>query len=242
MIKIAICDDEKLFLSNFKSQLKSVCTELNLNVEIFDYSRSDVLLYHHELSNFDIIFLDIDMPNMSGFETAQKIRKHSFDTPIIFVTSRDDLVYSSFEYQPFHFIRKNPEEKLYLSIENVMNKLSQHFSKFKTVSITNAETGITIIPARQIVFIKSEKHYLYYHLSKGLINPLKERNTISSILKLYDTYGIIKTHQRYLVNLCHIVKLDTISNQITLTNGEIIPISKQCKTNVIEKYIRYNRR
>ena len=242
MIKIAVCDDEKIFLSYFCSQLSKICNRMNLRVEIYDYSRSDVLVYHHKMSNFDIIFLDIDMPEVTGFDTAQKIRNISLDTPIIFVTSRDDLVYNSFEYQPFHFIRKKPEEKLYSSIDHVMDKLFHHFSKFKTVSINNAETGITIIPARQVIYIKSEKHYLYYYLSKGLINPLKERNTISSIVKLYNTYGIIQIHQRYLVNLCHISKLDTVLNQITLINGDIIPISKQYRIDVIEKYIHYNRR
>ena len=242
MIKIGICDDEKLFLSHFRSQLTRVCTELNLNVEIFDYLQSETLLFHHEQANFDIIFLDIDMPVISGFNAAQRIRSISLDTPIIFVTARDDLVYDSFEYQPFHFIRKNPDDQLYTSIEHVINKLLHHFGKFRTVSITNAETGITVVPARHIVYIKSEKHYLYYYLSKGIINPLKERNSLSSILKLYDSLGIIKTHQRYLVNLCHIAKLDTMLNQITLINGETIPISKQFRTNVLEKYIHYNRR
>lgn len=242
MIKIAICDDERIFLSHFSDLIKKASEKLNLQVHIFDYSRSDVLLYHHKQSNFDIIFLDIDMPEISGFDIAQRIRKISHDIPIIFVTSRDDLVYRSFEYQPFYFIRKRPEDKLYSNIEHVMNKLFHHFCNFKTVSITNAETGIIIIPARQIIYIQSEKHYLYYYLSKGRINPLRERNTISSILTLYDTYGIIKTHQRYLANLCHIAQLDTVLNQITFTNGDTIPISKQYRSDVIEKYIRYNRR
>ena len=242
MIKIAICDDEKIFLSHFRSQLNQICVSLDLRVDICEYIQSEVLLHHHELSNFDIVFLDIDMPKISGFETAQKIREISIDTPIVFVTSRDDLVYNSFEYQPFHFIRKNPADKLYPNIEHVMNKLVQHFNKFKTLSITNAETGLTIIPARQIIYIKSEKHYLYYYLSKGLINPLKERNNITYIAKQCDTLGLIKIHQRYLVNLFHIAKLDTMLNQVTMSNGEVIPISKQYKSSIVEKYIVYNRR
>ncbi len=242
MIKIAVCDDEIIFLSHFCELITEICTSMNLAVKICNYSRSDTLLHDHEISNFDIVFLDIDMPGISGFDTAQKIRNISLDTPIIFVTSREDLVYSSFEYQPFYFIRKNQKEKLYSSMEHVINKLFQHFSKFKTVSITNAETGVTVIPARQVIYIKSEKHYLYYYLSKGLINPLKERNSVSAISKTFDTYGIIQTHQRYLVNLCHIAKLDTLLNLITLTCGDIIPISKQYREYVIEKYIHYNRR
>ena len=242
MIKIAICDDEPIFLSNFNKHIDKICSAMGLSVKIYDYLNSDTLIYHHKISNFDVVFLDIDMPVVSGFDTAQQIRNISFDTPIIFVTSREDLVYNSFDYQPFYFIRKQSETALKTTIEHVMNKLTAHFCQFKTISVNNAETGIIYIPAKEVMYIKSEKHYLFYYLSKGPINPLKERNRISSIMKIYDTYGIIQTHQRYLVNLRHILKLDTMLNQITLADNSIIPISKQHRTNVIEKYIHYNRR
>ena len=56
---------------------------------------------------YDLIISDIMMPEMSGFDVAEIIRQESLATHIIFVTSKRELVYSSFEYSPFYFICKN---------------------------------------------------------------------------------------------------------------------------------------
>ena len=240
MIKIAICDDEKIFLSSFHRILQKICNELNISVEIFDYSYSNILLHHHSQDRFDVIFLDIDMPKISGFEAAQIIRNISSEIPIVFVTAKDDLVYYSFEYHPFHFIRKRTDNILYNDTLHVMQKLLTHFGQFKTTVITSTEIGKTIVSIKNIVYIKSEKHYLYYYIYKK--GRLCERNTISQINNYFSNLGFIRSHQRYLINYNHIEKIDTLKNEITISNGEIIPISKQYREFVIEKYISLKRK
>jgi two-component SAPR family response regulator len=73
---------------------------------IYPFSGAGALINYMDSTYFDVIFLDIDMPEITGFDAAKKVKEISPESKIIFVTSKHDLVYNSFEYQPFYFIRK----------------------------------------------------------------------------------------------------------------------------------------
>ena len=91
-MKIAICDDNEDLLKNMHFILQNIFKQYTSYFEIFSFSSGNLLLKSHKESNFDVIFLDIDMPEINGFDVAKNIRMGYSGCRIIFITSHSELV------------------------------------------------------------------------------------------------------------------------------------------------------
>lgn len=242
MIKIAICDDEKIFVDVLYKALSKIFLKLCADVKISTFSSGNRLLNTLNTEEFDIVFMDIDMPELSGFEAARKIRETYLYTKIIFITSQKDLVYESFEYNPFYFVCKSNFDELYNSLVKVCEKLILQYKQDKIIEIADSLKGKTFLLIKDILFIKSDKHYLLYYTNTNQNSPIREREKLSSIQDFFSGYDFIKPHQRFLVNMNHIRSFDTLLNIITIDSGMQIPISKSMKEEAIQTYKRFKRR
>ncbi|WP_236915399.1 GHKL domain-containing protein [Clostridium sp. Cult2] len=136
MIYIGICDDDKYFLDYVENRIEEVLKDENTTIKINKLTDGMELLkaYNNEDKPFDIIFLDIDMPNIDGIETAEIIRKKDEETILIFLTSMEDEVYKTFKYGPFRFIRKSHiDRELHEALISSLEKLKDEKHVFKTV-------------------------------------------------------------------------------------------------------------
>ena len=106
MIRVVICDDNIVFMNHFKDIVESSLSTYNDDFQISTVSNGNLLLAKHMESEFDIIFLDIDMPDISGFDVAKVLRDNNSRCFLIFITNHSELVYESMDFQPFNFIRK----------------------------------------------------------------------------------------------------------------------------------------
>ena len=86
-MRIAICDDNREILLFLKPALNTLFGQYTTDFEIFCFISGKALLEAHKRNNFDVIFLDIDMPNVTGFDVAKTIREEFSKCYIIFITS-----------------------------------------------------------------------------------------------------------------------------------------------------------
>ena len=91
--RIAVCDDEEIALDQITELIKKEFNKMGQNVEVNIFNKPELLLESNRSGCFDIIFLDIDMPNINGIEATRIIKKLNPRTRIIFVTGKDELVY-----------------------------------------------------------------------------------------------------------------------------------------------------
>jgi DNA-binding LytR/AlgR family response regulator len=85
-------------------ELKAKEKDINYNMQAVSDSRE--LIEKLKEGIVDVLFLDIDMPYYSGMDIASYINEHMLSTIVVFVTSHDALVYKTFAYRPFGFLRK----------------------------------------------------------------------------------------------------------------------------------------
>ena len=114
MINIVLCDDNKIYSDELVTKLSYITENGRYSSEKYSITvfHDPVETMHHCLGNkTDILFLDIDMPVMTGFDIANVIRENDDEIKIIFVSAFENLVYTSFRYNPFRFIRKGYEDK-----------------------------------------------------------------------------------------------------------------------------------
>ena len=241
VINIAICDDNIIFMNNFQYIIEKNMKKYTDDFKITTASNGSLLLAKHLENEFNIIFLDIDMPNVTGFDVARELREHSSRCFIIFITNHSELVYESMDFQPFNFIRKNCDISIEESVEKIVQKLVRHMKQNEKIILEDDISGRNAVYLKDVTYIESEKHYVYYNvLNKEY--PIKMRDNISDLADRYSSYDFIRIHKRYLVNLRFLSDIDSAKNEIVLEEiNKRLPMSKNYKKDVDEKYTLFLR-
>ena len=162
MLRVAICDDNNVFVNKMSQAVKSEFTrQNNEDIELETYVSSELMFQHHLIKPFDVIFLDIDMPELDGFQLAAKI-SGSNDCYIIFVTSHPELVYDSLYFRPLNFITKSNDSFFTDKLHSVVNQLYNEMKQNTTIVLENKEVGRISLQLKNIYYIASSKHYVIY--------------------------------------------------------------------------------
>lgn len=217
-LRIAICEDEPIELRNLHKKLVEHLKKREMPVEFALFEKSSCLLSDPNLNQYDVVFLDIDMPDIDGIEVANRLRENSPRVVIIFVTNRDDLVFQAIKHMPFRFLRKcELDTELTETINALQHKIA---SEYLTIELPSGKRSV-IVEIKDVICFTSIKHSVYAVLPK-------ERFLVSSTMKiLEDAYaqsGFIRIHSSYLVNYKHIYTINR--DGVTLENGDVLPISR----------------
>lgn len=240
MLTIAICDDSSEFRRIFKNAIKKLTNEIFpeslQNFVLVDFSQSKKVIDYLETDVIDILFLDIDMPEMNGLELAKQLVWKNADTVIVFVSGYDKFVYEVFEFSPFAFLRK---DRIFDELPKTLSRIAEKFDKKSTdVEITTVD-GTCTICARDMLFIKSKGNYYSCYDKTG--KELICRGTLSEAEALFCKYDFFRVHSAYLVNLYHIRKIDKNDLFVGL-NNEKIPISQRRLADFRKVYAEYTMR
>ena len=239
MIRTAICDDNEPMLDFLNNKIAEIFEENEMHCEISTFHSGNDFLESHTQRPFDVVFLDIVMPDISGFEAAKKLRVISRDTYIIFVTTESDLVYDSFDFQPFHFIPKSKPTVTENKLREVIKRLALHISANEKVVIAGAYDTHKIVSPNEILYIKSSLNNVEYHFSDG--TKFTVRGKLDDIQNDLNAYIFARTHNRYIVNMNYVDMVDYPNMEIRLLGGETIVISRSCKKEFDEAYVRFRR-
>lgn len=241
MIRIGVCDDNAVILQNICKIIEDAFNDYTDDFEVLSYTSGSLLFKAYVQDRFDVIFLDIDMPKMSGFEVAKMLRDDFSSCFIIFVTSHSELVYESMDFQPFHFIRKNCSTSLEESVGEMVKKLMKHMKQNEKVILEDDISGRCGVYIRDIVYIESDRHYVKYYI-KGKDMPIRMRIGINECEEKYRKYDFLRIHKRYLINLRYLSKLDNRIDDVLIGSINIrLPMSKNYKKDVDEKYTLFLR-
>ena len=119
MLSIAVCDDEIIECCNMEKRIKKMIEEMKIPCIIRQFRSGRELL--QALESFDIVFLDIMMPEMDGMKTAQLFRKKASDKILIFVSSSREYVFEAYDVEAFQYLLKPVEDR---KLKSVLQKPS----------------------------------------------------------------------------------------------------------------------
>ena len=131
MLRIAVCDDEKIYADMMSQYILKILAEKGIESTVKKFNNPKELLLSHEQKEYDILFLDIDMPEITGFDISESIRKTKSATQIIYISAKRELVYKSFDYSPFYFICKSTPSGLHADMKHVIDKLISHIQQHR---------------------------------------------------------------------------------------------------------------
>ena len=171
---------------------------------------------------FDILLLDIDLPDKSGIDFANDYIKIYPNTKIIFISSHDELVFDSFKVHPYNFIRK---ENIDIELNDTLLELLDLLKMHKKEIVLNNKDNTTIIQQSDIIYIESFKHYCYIY-TKRTTEPYKIRTNMRQILEDLN-FCFYRINRSYIINLNEIKQIKNgrviLKNnmEVTLQRGQI---------------------
>lgn len=240
MINIAVCDDQPIHLRKIMKMVRDTC--LYKIPEKMDYRSYDGFYSAEKVISFlktnkiDILFLDIEMEGMNGFELAGLLKKEFPDIIIIFVSAYENYVYNSFEYSPFRFIRKTRiEEELEPALVAAVDSL---MSLNKKIELKTTD-GTFETRVADIIYFESNKNYLTVHLIGNKSYSI--RNTVTGISKELQSDDFFKIHQAYVINLANVKRISGYA-EVLMCNDKILPISSRNAQSFKKAYMEYTNR
>lgn len=230
---IAICDDEPVFIEYFSEVINCYFKDHGMHCSIQKYYFAQDLLKDFESSNFDVIVLDIEMPDFDGIYAAEEIRRRDKEIPIMFLSSNNSHGDSACDLQIFKYIYKSAgKEKIYSAFDALIAKKERE----KLSYTAKTYDGSVRLLLKDIVYIQVHDHYADLHLCNNEI--LCERKKIKSFIddSLFDTF--ILANRNTLVNYKYI---SDIADVIILYNGSELEYSKRKSAEIYNKYLYLRR-
>ncbi len=233
-MRIAICDDEKRICELLSEEVEKFCPD----DEIISYCSGGQLL--HESRLFDILLLDIKMPDISGMDVAKELRNKEWQGILIFITGEENEVFNSFDVHPFHFLVKPVSGD---KLKEVLAEAKKEFTRLGKMgprydNFINIQSGSSHIRVNL-----SHLRYAEVYDRKIILHMLKENieyyGQLSALEKLVgkDFYRI---HRSYLLNMRFVERYDRTS--VTLIGKETLPISRRLYDGFLKAYMEYSRR
>lgn len=230
MLKVVVCDDEENILKDIADIVENKLTERQIACDVNAINDARILLQKLKENPIEVLFLDIDMPYYSGMDIASYISDNNLSTILIFVTSHDELVFKTFAYKPFGFIRKTHLEE---EIDELVDRLSKELEVRKQELVITKAGEIVKIPLCDISYIEADGNYLNIRTSEEII---RHRDTMSNMENELKGKDFIRCHKGYLVNVNHIEKM-RMSELIVKCGKEevIIPVGRSYEKDVKKK-------
>lgn len=245
MIKAIIIDDELDCVKLLALQLKMYCPQVQVVAACI--TSEDGLQKIKELQP-DIVFLDIEIPVMNGFQLLEKLGNITFS--LVFVTAYDQFAVKAFRYSALDYLLKPIDAKdLQAAVQKAgqrqwpdtqqLTMLKQQVhdkeSIFPDKIALPYQNGVTFVEIKNIVYCESENNYTRFHTIDS--QQYLVAKTLGDIQEVLEERNFLRVHRQYLVNLNHIKKyVRGEGNYLTLSNGQNVAVARNQKERLIEKF------
>lgn len=226
-MKIAICDDNEKYISEkLKPLTVRAAAQMNCTVEITAFTDGNKLVEAFEQGyGFDIVMLDIDMPDINGKAVANKLRLLDSGFFLLFITSFRAEVFNTIPYRINAFIPKDSAEgAISAEIRRVLADYSAHMPEYLLFDVINGgERSVLKLTAEDIFCFCCVRRVVYLKTGNRQYQLCSEH--ISALSKRFADKGFFEVCRGYVVNISKIRSVNSID--LELDSGELIPLSRR---------------
>lgn len=237
--KTVIIDDEKNSVEALEKLLEIYFPQLKV-IESFTDPR---LALEYVLANPpDLIFLDIQMPHLTGIDFIKKIPLDK--SHVIFTTAYDQYAIDAIKLSAIDYLLKpidtsdlkksidkidqvNNLENNIQKLEHLISEYNKPTKKKLVIQLQNKTLFLTI---KDILYLEADSNYTSIHMIDGSKHLTSK--TIKYFQEKLENYNFFRPHQSFLINVIHIIEYDKTENNIILLDKKEIPVSKNKKENL----------
>lgn len=208
-LKVAVCDDEKVFHIEITNLLRKFQKIRGIDVFIDYYENGDELLCTKQ--EYDVILMDYQMAELNGIETARKLRETNSDSIIIFISAYPAAALDAFEVRAFRFIQKPIDEnKLFRALDDYLKSID-----YDNLLLINTHEATYKIKISEIIYLEGDgKHTIIRTKSKSF----HIHTNLSQVEKKLPARKFTRCSKSFVVGFKHIDNHD--GKTIIFTNGE----------------------
>jgi two-component system LytT family response regulator len=243
-IKTIIVDDERKSIETLKHSLVKLCPDIEIIGETQDPLEAISLI---ETLKPELVFLDLAMPEISGFDVLSRIKNPDFE--VIFATAFDDYAIKAISYCAIGYLVKpisdeelieavyrakvsiNQKEALKKNIQLIENIGVRTFQEKKIIVPT--PEGLEFIKTSDIIYCEGIEGYTKLHFTDKKPDMLSSKS-IGYYHKMLQEQSFFLSHKSYMINLCHIEKYKK-EGYVLLSEGHTVPISRNKRNDFLNK-------
>ena len=243
MIKALIIDDEKHCSDNLQWQLNQYCPEVEVTSICNSAEKGLDEICHQQPQ---LIFLDVEMPGMSGFEMLEKLKEISFD--IVFTTAFNQYAIRAIKFGALDYLVKPiDKDELRVAIDKVIKRTNGETLKQLTALLTHIRKsndlsfqkialptlhGYELIPLNNIMYCESKSNYTNIYLNNS--QQILVSRTLKDIEELLNAEPFFRVHNSFLVNLQYAVRyIRGEGGSLVLNNDITVPVSRNKKEELL---------
>lgn len=237
-MRAILIDDEVNALDTLEIELRAYCPEVVVLEKCGGGEAGILAIKKH---NPDIVFLDIEMPWMNGFEMLENLG--DFKLNVVFVTAYNQFAIKAFEVNAVDYLLKPiSKEKLIeavqktkirqpvtnLVIKSIIDTINTNTTKQLPHIALPTPEGLEFVKIADILYASADSNYSHIHLKAG--NSILLAKTLKQVEAMVSGRNFLRIHQSYLVNLVHIKKyIRGQGGSLILENGKELPVSRSSK-------------
>ncbi len=238
MIRIAICDDDETELSRTKvmSSIYAVRNpELEIQLSTFQNPVELLQIIREQQNAYDILLLDIYMPEMTGVELAHAVRGMNEECQLIFLTTSVNHAIDAFSLHATHYLLKPYTNA---QLEDALSKAIEVVQKNQQKNIIlKTSSGIRKIHITDIIYSETDKHIQNIYLVDQ--EQIQVRINSSELYKILSVDPrFYKCGSTYIINLGRITEVT--NKQILFDDGRTIPVQRRQYRELLERYTEYS--
>ncbi len=221
MIRIAICDDDTSAVSLHENVVKSSLQVCGIGYEIVTYTRGRNLLSDITDDHFfyDLLLLDIEMPDITGMELSETLKPYLPNVKIIFITSHVEYAIDAYELSIFRYVPKHDlEKRLAAAVADAARLIELEAGQEYTIQTSSR---LERIPYKEIYYIQRDGKNASIVSSAG---TSKVRKSLQQVYEELDAPEFLFIDRGYIVNIIQIMKVS--AGMVFLKNGEQLLISR----------------
>lgn len=228
-MRIAVCDTDNNFILKIKNEIYRYANINRLDIVVDYYTSGEMLLKSKE--NYNLIFIEYHLLDINGFETAKIIKNNYQNTAIIFMSNDTSFVFEAFKVSPFRFLKKPINYNQFIeALDSYFKKIgNDHPLWIKSYDHTFC------LSTEEVLFVEANNKHCYVHLKD---NRLKCNKTMARVFEVLPKNHFSKINRAFVVNLDYISAYT--HEELTLTNGVSLPISRNYQKTFKEEYRRFS--
>lgn len=247
-IKAILIDDEQDSLSAIREQIRLYCPHVNV-LGVYDDPVKGLEAIHALQPN--VVFLDIQMPGMTGLDLAGSIR--SEEVSIVFVTAYDQYAIDAIKLSALDYLLKPVDkDELEAAVEKVQIKVARNqtedrkalpvlgkllnnaqsgsYSQDTIIGLAD-EKGISYVKIKDIIRLEADRNYSHFFFLDGT-RMLVSKN-IGFYIEMLGNYDMVQVHRAHMVNVNHIKRYVKMNGPyLIMCDGSEVPVSKIYKDNL----------
>ncbi|MEG0177162.1 MAG: LytTR family DNA-binding domain-containing protein [Bacilli bacterium] len=237
MYKIAICDDQLNEMQIIHNSAVKYFDFNKLEYKISHFNSAQLLLKEFDNNNFDILLLDICMPEFSGLDLAKELQTKQVNTKIVFLSNSCDYAIDAFEVNAVHYLTKPfTQEKFNEAIDRLLSIINK--KRVHTFTLKIVGGGLNTVNMDDIIYIENFNHEQKIYMKGN--RHIFARDSLTNIVSMLNENcpnQFISPYKGYIINLEYVETIQT--SEISLCERHSVPIAKRTYRDISDLYFSY---